>query len=497
MSHLTAKCSDGGLRGGTMTHNAETISKMQSALQGWRPTGKGQYEARCPVHCDKHASLSVATKGDKIVVHCHAGCATDDVLAAIGMRMADVMPQKPKPARNGSNRGKRTVATYDYRDADGTLLSQAVRFDPKGFAQRRADGKWTMQGVKRVPYRLPELLAADPAKPVFVVEGEKDIDRLRSINLVATCNAGGAGKWKAEHSEHLRGRRVVILPDNDDPGRNHAEQVAKSLSGIAASVKVVHLPGLPDKGDVSDWLNAGGTKDELLRIVEAQGSAGIAEPTKDSGDPLRESLAAVIGDPNLSAWYDLRLILHKSDPVRWSLASKQFALAETGCLEFSATGQLTSKRAVENAAVEQSQRSIPDAILKRWKGVYAVLLQCVEIREVEPEERRDIVVAEAVLHCLKRGRVARDDQEPDRTGAPTQLADGSIWFQVAELHSQADSYSPRLKIEFSEVAQCLNKVAKAQRRKRRLKSTNSVMTFKVVDKAGLELLSAMVNGEKL
>ena len=68
--------------------------------------------------------------------------------------------------------------------------------------------------------------------------------------MLATCNAGGAGKWTAEHAECLRGRRVIVLADNDEKGRNHAQQVAQSLHGIAESVRIVYLPGLPGKGDV-------------------------------------------------------------------------------------------------------------------------------------------------------------------------------------------------------------------------------------------------------
>jgi hypothetical protein len=163
------------------------------------------------------------------------------------------------------------VARYDYRDEAGNVVFQAVRYEPKDFKQRRPDGKggwtWSVKGVRVVPYRLPELLG-EPARPVVVAEGEKDCDNLARVGVLATCNAGGAGKWTAEHSACLRGRRVIVLPDNDEAGRNHAHQVAESLQGIAESVRIVELPGLPDKGDVSDWLVAGGTKEEFKRLVE-------------------------------------------------------------------------------------------------------------------------------------------------------------------------------------------------------------------------------------
>ncbi len=172
------------------------------------------------------------------------------------------------PVRESAGITSRLVDTYSYKDAQGKLLFQVLRFAPKRFSQRKPDGNgWSfdLSGVPRVLYRLPELLAA-PARRVLVVEGEKDVDRLGALGFVATCNPGGAGKWRPEFSEALRGRHVIILPDNDAPGRTHADLVARSLNGLSASVHVLQLPGLPPKGDVSDWLNSGGTVEELKRL---------------------------------------------------------------------------------------------------------------------------------------------------------------------------------------------------------------------------------------
>jgi hypothetical protein len=162
---------------------------------------------------------------------------------------------------------------YSYRDASGRVVFEVVRFkEPKDFRQRRPLGNgqyvWNLKGVETVLYRLPELLAATPDEVVWICEGEKDVDRLASLGLVATCNPMGAGKWRNHHAEPLRGRRVVVLPHNDQPGRDHANQVAGSLSGRAASVRLVELPGLPEKGDVSDFLGAGGTVEQLRRLAD-------------------------------------------------------------------------------------------------------------------------------------------------------------------------------------------------------------------------------------
>ena len=161
---------------------------------------------------------------------------------------------------------------YDYRDEDGNLLFQVVRYAPKTFRQRRPDGSggwtWRVRGVRQVPYRLPELCAAGDA-PVFVVEGEKDADRLASLGLVATCNAGGANKWPDALSRYFRGRLVFILADNDAAGRAHAEKVAAALHGVAESVSIIALPDLPAGGDVSDWLDHGGDAASLLALCAA------------------------------------------------------------------------------------------------------------------------------------------------------------------------------------------------------------------------------------
>jgi len=208
------------------------------------------YVARCPAHDDHKPSLSISNPNEKILFHCHAGCTPEDVITALQARGA--WPQSDR----------RIVAEYSYVDGDGVLISQAVRYAPKDFRQRRPDGTggwiWNLRGIQVVPYNLPNVIKAIAAgETIAIVEGEKDVENLRKVGITATCNAGGAGKWKRDHSEYLRGAKAIILPDNDDPGRSHAKQVVASLKGIAACVSILDLPGLPDNGDVSDWLTRG------------------------------------------------------------------------------------------------------------------------------------------------------------------------------------------------------------------------------------------------
>jgi putative DNA primase/helicase len=189
-------------------------------------------------------------------------------------------------------RARKIVDTYDYRNASGNSTFQVVRFKPKGFAQRRPDGAggyvWNLEGIERVLYRLPELLATGPDALIFLPEGEKDVDRLAALGLVATTNPEGAGKWRDEYTAALKGRHVAILADNDEEGRKHAEKVAGALYGNAASVKVVALPGLPEEGDVSDWLDAGNTLEELLRIVDEMPEWEPPSPAADTPDEFGE-----------------------------------------------------------------------------------------------------------------------------------------------------------------------------------------------------------------
>lgn len=238
--------------------------------------------ARCPAHEDGKASLAIKAGDDgRALLKCHAGCTNSDIVDRLGMKLADLFAAASPSAR------PKIAKAYPYRDEQGRLLYEALRMEPKDFRARRPNGHggwdWSLGDVRRVLYRLPELLKSAP-RAVWVVEGEKDADALAALGLVATTNAGGAGKWRPEYSAALKGRRVFVLPDNDDPGRKHAQIVVEALAQVAASVRVIALPDLAAKGDVSDWLAAGGTRAQLEAIAKAA-------PTKIGVDEIRRRLA--------------------------------------------------------------------------------------------------------------------------------------------------------------------------------------------------------------
>jgi len=241
-----------------------------------------QGTANCPFHHDRRPSLSVnAAKG---LFCCHAcgvkgdlveferrvsGCDKKTALRRIG---------KLANRAGGSKLRSRIVTIYSYKDEKGTLRYQQVRFEQKDFRFRRPaeNGKWiwNLKGVVKILYRLPEILVAEE---VYVPEGEKDVETLRAWGLVATCNPGGAGKWKEEYSQVLKGKRVIVLQDDDEPGRKHAQAVAASVARYAAEVRII--PPFPKTKDVTEWVEHGGTKRKLQKMVASTASIERGDST--------------------------------------------------------------------------------------------------------------------------------------------------------------------------------------------------------------------------
>ena len=231
------------------------LDRVLGCLEGVKKAAGGSFVARCPAHEDRQASLSVAEGEDgRVLLKCFAGCETADICAAMSLELADLFP--PKESGNGKHE---IVATYDYLDERGDLLYQVVRFSPKDFRQRKPDGNggwvWKLGDARRVLYHLPQVLdAVKRGEPVYVCEGEKDVHAVEQAGSCATCNPGGAGKWRPEYSDSLTGASVVVVADKDEPGRKHAADVAASLKGKAASVSLVEAV---EGKDVSDHLRSG------------------------------------------------------------------------------------------------------------------------------------------------------------------------------------------------------------------------------------------------
>ncbi len=250
---------------------------------------QGYWMARCPAHDDHDPSLSVKESRDKILVRCHAGCSAAAVVDALGLPMSALTlasapsmarPVHASPSREGDG-ARALVATYDYVDAQGVIRHQTLRYAPKRFRQRHAapDGSWvwSLQGVETILYRLPEVLASER---VYLCEGEKDADALAALGVCATTAPMGAGKWQPQYTAALQGKTVVLLPDNDQAGRQHMARVGTALAGAAIRHAALPLPHLPEKGDVSDWLTGGGTREELEILADEALARATPAPTK-------------------------------------------------------------------------------------------------------------------------------------------------------------------------------------------------------------------------
>lgn len=262
----------------------------------------GSYMVRCPAHEDGTASLSLS-RGDThpVVFKCHAGCDTADILDRLGITWADILTPREVGSRpddgfiacgwNGKSydAAHRKAAEYPYRDAAGVLVFAVARCALKGngcqgFRQWRPDptsrsGKrWSrnLPDGSRVGedliYRLPDVLDSDATRNVFVVEGEKDVDRLWAMGVPATCNAQGAGKWTARHADWLAGRDVIVVADRDDAGWRHAEKVTNTLLDVAQSIEVVRSA---HGKDISDHLDAGLSLGKLVTVAVAKPTPSI------------------------------------------------------------------------------------------------------------------------------------------------------------------------------------------------------------------------------
>ncbi len=262
---------------------ASLIQQIEAAIAERGPGRKVGREIPfvCPAHDDQDPSAR--WNPDKHTWYCDV-CGKKDRGWYGALNLARLLgidlPERPRADQAAATApAPRVVRTFTYHNADGTPAYCVDRVEPgpngrsKVFKQRLphvAAGDFRNYGLDGTPpllYRLPELLAADPAAPVLIPEGEKHVDLLRSWGHTATCNTGGAGKFRPDDAERLRGRTIVILADHDDAGRRHADQVGALCRGIATEIRELRLPGLDAKGDVVDWHAAGGTPEQFADLL--------------------------------------------------------------------------------------------------------------------------------------------------------------------------------------------------------------------------------------
>jgi hypothetical protein len=265
--------------------------RLQSAQPGRHYTTCPRCSASRKVHNQKHKCLGVTITDEGA----HFGCSH---CAWTGGGYFKMNGHKPE-----------IVAQYEYQDENGTALSRKVRKPGKIFWWEHPDGRggWTSGGggARKVLYRLPELIE-DMANShhILIVEGEKDVDNVRRIGVPATCNPDGAHKpgetpkWRLEFSETLRGADIVIVPDNDPQGRAHADAIASMSTGLAKRIRLLYLaahwPECPEGGDISDWLKAGHTREELDTLIEQAPNWQAGADKSDAADSLFDPWAEYI-----------------------------------------------------------------------------------------------------------------------------------------------------------------------------------------------------------
>lgn len=284
------------------------IDEFLGHFEGVQKRGTHQWQAKCPAHYDDNPSLSIKDAGDRILVHCHAGCEYTDILEAVGLTIEDVGGRltveeafaEAPPWR------KEIEAEYRYTDEDGKYLYSKLRYPGKVIRYGIAKGTELVPGRRNVPktlYRLPQLIkAVKKGEPVYYCEGEKDVDTMTRLGLTATT-AGGAQDWKREYASYFTGARVTILSDNDEAGKKLASRVANDLKNFAHSIKVVN-PSNKYKGDVTDYIEEGHTVEELKALIKraphtATAKNGKLEPVKGPPGKLISHSAEGLRELNL------------------------------------------------------------------------------------------------------------------------------------------------------------------------------------------------------
>ena len=345
-----------------------------SKLEKVEQTSNG-IKALCPAHDDENPSLTASCNSEKILVKCQAGCTFKEIVTAVGMKQSQFFTPKEKIPP------KRVIQdTYRYEDKDGNHVMDVVRFKPKDFRQRGPDGKWTLDGVTRVPYRLPQLLAGiKEGREIIIVEGEKDCDNAEKFGLVTTTFAGCAGKWREEYSKWFQEAKVICLPDNDDAGRKGMHLIASQISKVAESVRWLELPNIPEKGDLSDWINIEGNNFESFNsLVEESSSTWTNELVKedDNGQLLEElnhKFSIVPGGNKFS-------IVNETENETMFLSASDFKLALQNRFAIDNSGKFPRQVQASTWWLSHPERreyasvdfiptiKTPDGVFNMWKG---------------------------------------------------------------------------------------------------------------------------------
>lgn len=239
-----------------------------------RKISETSYQVKCPVHGDQKASLTISEKDGRILMYCHAGCETEDILQEVGLTTRDLIVKSSaeEDFKNLPKWQRGLEAMYDYFDDAGNYAYSKLRYEGKkifyGFVE---DGQCDYKGVTkdRYLYNSRELKKAiDEQTPVYIVEGEKDVETMKRLKLIATT-AGGTSDWRKRYASVFKGAWVTILPDNDEPGQKLADQIVKDIKDLCYCYRVVTVSN-QEKGDVTDYIMAGHSREDLLKLIDSE-----------------------------------------------------------------------------------------------------------------------------------------------------------------------------------------------------------------------------------
>jgi hypothetical protein len=261
------------------------VEKVLGRLEDYRERKGGEFRARCPAHNgESDDSLSIKEGDDgRALLTCHANCDTQAIVGALGLGMVDLFPHNgrgtgaTKKAKKKTGSEDKILTTdelpdgtyWEFTSPAGEVLY--IQRHKREYYRKAGEDRWKvgLDSATRILYNLHELVeGVRTGKTIYHVEGPKDVETAREKLGVVATTSGGVKTWRPGFKNFYIGADVVIIPDNDDEGRQYAETVARDLVEVARSVKVVHLPGLPEKGDFTDWLDVGHTKEEFFGLVE-------------------------------------------------------------------------------------------------------------------------------------------------------------------------------------------------------------------------------------
>ena len=307
-----------------MTELNKTFEKIIDLTEARPSRIENQFSGRCPAHNDQVPSMSIGLKDGIILMNCHAGCSIDSICNGLNLKITDLFNGEKEnnyrtisvlnglesnPAKLNSDpktriefyskKHKKRVTEsirYTYQKADGSLAFYVIRSCPKDFRPVSPEGDLSLNGLERVPYRLPQLIeGVRDSKSILLLEGEKDADCAADMGFVATTFVGGAGKWRQEYLEYFKDTDLVLIPDNDIPGMKGMEDIAEKMYGTAAKIRILKLPGLGLREekhgkDLSDWADYEGNTKELLEGIITELQEWLPEEEIDENNATVEEL---------------------------------------------------------------------------------------------------------------------------------------------------------------------------------------------------------------